>query len=177
MRMTTSILLSLVALTSVAQADAPLEPPRRHSKCSPSGEYCVTSDPIEGTFGHEAEAEAGAPALVSWGIEGWLRIFWVLDDGEHLIAGYNGLNLVPQNDPTSETILSFWRQGELLRAYTLADLGYKRGDLRRTVSHYHWGSYRGLNASGTFELSMVDGRTIVFEPTTGEVAERSRPAV
>jgi hypothetical protein len=62
-------------------------------------------------------------------------------------------------------------EGEEGKSYTLADLGYERGDLQRTASHFHWGGYRGFDEDGRFRLEMVDGLTILFDVATGERVE------
>lgn len=158
------VLIFILSATTALRADEPLRPPARHSACSRSGEACVTSDPQDGTFVHGPQG--GAVEASPWRIPEWFRTFWVLD-GQHLITGYNGLNLVPLNDPEDTTILRFWRSGELMTSYTLQDLGYRRQDFQKTVSHYHWGDYTGLDSKGRFGLKTVDGRALVFDPKTG----------
>lgn len=109
-----------------------------------------------------------------WSLPGWFRVAHVSDDG-HLITGYDGINLVPTESPEKSEILTFWYQGQRLRTYTLADLGYDRSQLQQTVSHYHWGSYDGFDTQGHFSLSMVDGRVLVFDVTNGALVEGRAP--
>lgn len=163
-------ILSSVAMARRVAADAPLRPPERHSVCSRSGAVCATSDPKLGTWVHPADAKERSSAL--WTIPGWYRALWVTDDGGRLITGYDGLNLVPQAEPSATTILTFWESGRLLKAYTLADLGYSPSSLEKTASHYHWGNYAGVGDDGKFRLTMLDGVSLVFEPETGSLIRR-----
>lgn len=169
--------LAVVFMSSVTLevwADEPLPPPHRHTRCSPSGKACVTSDPEEGTFGHlPGAADSGARR---WSLSGWHRVMYLADDGEHLVTGHEGINLVPLRKPLGVEILAFWRRGKAVRAYRLSDLVASKKSLQRTASHYRWGSYEGFDAAGDFHVSTVEGVVLVFSPKTGEVLRREPPA-
>ena len=175
---TTAIIKALVIFggctfaAAPSAADEPLRPAHRYTKCSASGAYCVTSDPIEGTFGHPP----GEATPASWRIHRWFRVVYLSDDGQHLVTGFDGMNLVPTEDPEQTKIVEFWNEGQLAKSYTLSDLGYEQSDLQRTVSHYHWGGYGGFDADGNFSLVMLDDMVIVFDVATGELLNRSRRA-
>lgn len=160
--------------TLVALADEPLRPPHRHTTCSPSGEACVTSDPEAGTFGHPPGTSD--PGAAPWILPSWFRVAYIANDGDHLVTGYDGRNLVPLENPEEIEILSFWRSGEPLRSYRLFDLIASKKALRRTASHYHWGRYEGFDEDGNFRLSTVEGVVLVFSPKTGEILRRERSA-
>ena len=155
---------------STLVADEPLPPPHRHTTCSPSGEACVTSDPKEGTFSHPPGAADSSAAL--WTLPGWYRVAYLADDGDHLVTGYNGNNLVPLGDSEGIEILTFWRRGQSLQSYRLSDLIASKKALRRTPSHYHWGGYEGFDADGNFRLSTVEGVVFVFHPRTGKILRK-----
>lgn len=114
---------------------------------------CATSDPERGTFVHPAGEIDESDAL--WKLPRWYRVVFVSDDGMHLITGYDGINLVPRERPSETVVVEFWKRGSLLKSYSLGDLGYSRGRLRKTASHYHWGGYLGIGEDGLFRR---DGR-------------------
>jgi hypothetical protein len=165
----------LLALTSPSRshADAPLSPPARHSARSPSASACFTSDPEQGTWIHAP----GEPERASWRLPTWHRVAWVSDDGEHLVTGFDGVNLAPANDPEDAEIVRFSHRTRPPEAYTLRALGYRRETLQRTVSHYAWGRYAGFDSQGRFRLEMVDGATLVFDVSGGALVERIEPPV
>lgn len=119
---------------------------------------------------------ANEPATPLWTLPAWHRVAYVSDDGEHLVTGLDGVNLVPADDPEQARIAQFWSRGRLTKGYTLHDLGYRRDSLQRTASHYAWGSYEGFDARGHFRLTMIDGVSLVLDPASGELLERVAPA-
>ena len=163
---------ALLLRPSPSSADAPLPPPARYTKCSASGAFCLTSDPNDGTSIHQR----GEPERALWTLPEWYRVAFVADDGEHLVTGFDGANLVPVDPPEETVIVRFWQRGRLLQSHTLRALGYGRDALRRTVSHSAWGSYAGFDSSERFRLVMVDGTALVFDVTSGELAQRFAPA-
>lgn len=165
-------LLAQLTEAPPSRADSPLPPPARYSRCSPSGAFCFTADPRTGTSVHAAKE----PARSLWTLPAWHRVAYVSDDGEHLVIGFDGVNLVPVDDPEQVRIVQFWNRGKLTKGYTLRDLGYQRDALQRTVSHYAWGSYEGFDARGHFRLRMIDGVSLVFDPASGALLERVAPA-
>ena len=54
-----------------------------------------------------------------------------------------------------------------MNRYTIGELGYSRGDLVETVSHYHWGNFLGIGEDGLFRLRMFDGEKLLFDPVNG----------
>ncbi len=86
------------------------------------------------------------------------------DDADVIVTGFNGLSLAPLDSPMSIEVVSFWRQGALVRSYKLSEVVPDQRTLRRTDSHYEWGNYRGVDTDGTFRISMVDSTVLVFDP-------------
>jgi len=158
--------LSLLLAPELARSDAPLPVAEKYTKCSASGKLCFTSDPDGGfTWGHPQ----GKPEPPTWVLPGWFRVAFLADDGEHLVTGYDGGNLVPREVPETITVVSFWYQRRLLKSYTLDDLGYTKSKLQETASHYAWGSYEGFGADGRFRLRMIDDKVLAFDVATGEL--------
>ena len=158
-------------LAAPSVADGPLPPPHRYTECSVSEGACFTSDPEEGTFRHARGAADAAKAR--WRVPGWHRVAYLADDGDHLVTGYDGMNLVPIENPGQVEILTFWRRGEPVRCYRLSEL-VSTAALVRTASHQHWGDYEGFDPDGNFRLSTVEGVVLVFSPATGEIVRRQR---
>jgi hypothetical protein len=69
-------------------------------------------------------------------------------------------------------MLTFWKDGKLVRTVTVDELIPDKKILQRTVSHYSWGSISGLTKNGLLEVILEDGSKHYFDPTTGR---RSKP--
>jgi hypothetical protein len=98
---------------------------------------------------------------------GWFRVASLADDGEHFVAGYWGMNLIPLNYDKQLVMLYFFKRGELLNHVTLEQIIRDNSKLRRTASHYAWGNFLGLDKSGRYVVETVEGRRIRFDLTTG----------
>ena len=144
-------------------ADEPMMPPSVWETCSPSGEYCARLDPADRSIlAYKPRMEQ----IVLWTAQGWSRVAALADDGEHLVLGYAGMNLIPVDyDPDME-MLAFYRRGAVVRRVALSAL-VGREALQRTVSHWYWGDYLGLDAGGRYVVRTGAGREIRFDMTTG----------
>ena len=49
-------------------------------------------------------------------------------------------------------MLTFWKDGKLVRTVTVDELIPDKKILRRTVSHYSWGSISGIAKNGLLEV-------------------------
>lgn len=110
-----------------------------------------------------------------WAMYGWFRVFKLADDGQHLVTGYNGMNLVPKSFDGNEVMIRFHRKGELIQMVTLKDLFVNLGSMKKTASHYSWGWYLGFNPAGQYEVETEEGRILAFDPKTGQQTKRSDP--
>ncbi|MFB3129239.1 MAG: hypothetical protein ACE1Y7_05995, partial [Lysobacteraceae bacterium] len=61
----------------------------------------------------------------AWLICGWHRGVFPSDDGESVVVGCEGMNLVPADVTLSEPVLHFYNRGRLVRTVTLDQL-YRR---------------------------------------------------
>lgn len=163
-----SALMYPVIMVQMARADAPLPPPMKHELCSSSGRFCAVSDPATMETTIYSLAPDGS-RQEHWVMPGWFRVLYVADDGEHVVTGYNGVNLLPIDYDPEEVLVSFYDRGRLLRSLTLRALVPDLSKLQRTISHVYWGHYLGFDADGYFVVELVDGRTMRFDVTTGEV--------
>jgi hypothetical protein len=162
-----AVLAFVAILGASAAADAPLPRPGLASVCSPSGAYCALMDPRSWTT---RVYRSGNPSGVLWSMPGWFRLAALTDDGETLIAGYDGLNLLPLDYRRDQVILAFYRRGALLEAVPLEEVIADFASLERTLSHYQWGHYLGFDDEGRYVIETVEGRRIAFDGATGEPA-------
>ena len=162
-RILTAAVLPAVLWAMPAPADEPMMSPAVWEVCSPDGVYCARLDPDTDTI---AAYKAGAGGDVLWTAPGWSRVAALADDGEHLVLGYEGMNLIPVDYDPGMEMLTFYRRGEVFRRVALPVLV---GDeaLQRTVSHYYWGDYLGLDADGYYAVRTFAGREIRFDMATG----------
>ena len=72
-------------------------------------------------------------------------------------------------------IVYFFRRGELIRTVLLRDLVPKQDRLKKTASHYLWGSYLGLDPQGRYVVETVDNRKVAFDVRTGRLAVSPTP--
>jgi hypothetical protein len=121
----------------------------------------------------------GKPQEKVWSMYGWFRVAALADDGDHLVVGYWGMNLIPINYDKRQVMLYFFKRGELINYVTLDRIILDNSKLQRTVSHYHWGNFEGLDQAGRYVISTVEGRKIRFDVTKGApIAEdgKQRPS-
>lgn len=112
---------------------------------------------------------AGGMREMLWSMSGWFRVAALSNDGEYLVTGYDGVNLLPLDYKEDQIMLSFYDRGRLLRHVRLNELFTDFSKLVRTVSHYHWGEYLGLNENDHYVLELVDKRWLLFNVKTGQV--------
>ena len=161
--------ICFAALWTVARADTPLFPPEQYDTCSPNGIHCAHVDPQEGTTIYLIDDLGNR--IVLWSMAGWFRDLYVSDGGMDVVTGYGGLNLLATNYSSDWVMLTFWHKGMVVREVQLKDMFKDLSVLERTVSHYHWGSTRGFNKVGRFEVMTVDGRVLEYEPPSGKLVE------
>jgi hypothetical protein len=154
---------SLIALVMAAHADSPTPPPERLTSCSSTKSLCVLSDPDT----NRTIASPNGANAKPWMIPGWHRWLFVSEDGESVIVGYDGMNLVPPDVTLKQPVLSFYNRGDLKRVITLGDLYNGVSKLQRTTSHYAWTEGIHLNKSNQLVIQLVDGKKAAFAANTG----------
>jgi hypothetical protein len=164
------VILAL-AFAVPALADSPLPPPSIETTKSANKRFEVVSDPEKGT-----RCIDSASSKELWKLPNWYRWSFLCDDGRHFITAYGGLNLLSQNYKGSDVMLTFWKDGKLVRTVTVDELIPDKKILQRTVSHYSWGSIPGITKNGLLEVILEDGSKHYFDPTTGRSAESKKEA-
>ncbi len=163
-----NITLIIAFFSCTALADAPLQPAERKVNCSPNGNFCATSDPLEKVTVIKGDS-------VSWTVPGWHRWLFVSDDGESVVIGYEGMNLVPIDVSLEEKVIFFYHRSNFLRAVKLRDLYLDKSQLKQTASHLAWGSIAGFNHANQLVVELVTGSKVAFSAKSGlpeKLAER-----
>jgi hypothetical protein len=156
MKAFTWTLLLVVSTTSFA--DEPLGPPTEIRRCDAAMNYCLYADPNGDTTVYKVEGRFETTQL--YVVAGWHRSPWVSSSGRYLVTEYDGLNLLPLDVSPDETVLSIYDQGALIRQIKLRELFHSLDSLRRTASHYHWGSV-DLVTDDAIWLTTTEGEVVV----------------
>jgi hypothetical protein len=159
-----------LVLETLATADTPLPPPAKKEIWSGNHFYCAVMDPASNltTVYHVRDGKR----IKLWSMLGWFRVAYLSGDGEHLVVGHNGGNLLPLNVTDDDIMAYFVRKGEVIHTLTLHDLVKSKAAMKRTASHYHWGEYLGINEDGLFRVQTLDNTRMFFDTRTGKL-ERS----
>ncbi len=159
-----TIILLLATLTP-GRADSPLPPPTRQTIWSANRRFFAVMDPdTQITTVYRAREVQGEKL---WSMYGWFRVAALADDGDHLVAGYWGVNLIPLDYNKKEVMLYFFKRGELINHITLDLILRDFSKLTRGASHYHWGNYEGFDRAGLYVVTTVEGRRMRFDVTRG----------
>jgi hypothetical protein len=102
-----------------------------------------------------------------WSLPNWYRWIFVSNDGNYLVTGYDGMNLIPTAYADDLVILTFWNKGKEMRKVTLEEIAPQRSMLERTISHYYWGDIEGINENKKLIINRSDGKTLIYDVTTG----------
>jgi hypothetical protein len=89
-------------------------------------------------------------------------------------------------EPSKDDLaLAFYFGGKLLKSYSTMDIAGGRNNVRASVSHYQWCKrvigYCWLHSAGAralrfgFALHTLNGRTVCFNPRTGELHKGWEP--
>lgn len=170
--MTTSRIQFVLFLAALAclpgkevSADTPLPPPQKKEVWCGSHHYCAVMDPrLRLTTVYKVD---GNTRTKLWAMPGWYRVAFLADDGEHLVIGHEGINLLPTNVENSDILAYFVRKGEVVATATLADI-VEKSHLRRTASHLNWGEYLGIDEDGRFRVKTVEGKRLWFDVRSGK---------
>jgi len=154
--------IAVAFAVGIAKGDMPLPPPSEITAMSRNSGIRAISDPKAGT-----RVEDAKQGKVLWRLSEWHRSMRVADDGKHLVTESDGMNLIPVDFTDDFVLLTFWRNGTKIRDVTVRDLFPGRQGLVRTVSHYAWRLGMDLDAQGWLLVSLIDGRTLLFDVGTG----------
>jgi hypothetical protein len=165
--------LACLLFVGVLRADQPLEKPQRNEFFSTHHKYGAVSD-IQPLITTVFRIDAGGKRIPVWAIPGWFRLAAVSDDGEHLLIGYSGVNLIPLSEPQplETVILVDYLQGKKVQTIQLKELLSRLEMLKKTASHYSWGEYQGWVSPQQYQIHTVDGQTWVYDIQTKKVLKK-----
>jgi hypothetical protein len=96
------------------------------------------------------------------------------DDGQSLVVGYDGINLIPPSSDLSLEVLYFYKEGKLVRKVRLADLYKSKDQLRTTTSHLEWVESIRVNKDKQLVLQLVTGKVLALSMRTGQQVPLAR---
>ena len=131
--------------------------------------FCV--DFIPGSGGSAYKIGKEGRKIELWRLVDWQRVAFLSNDGKHLAACHAGLNLIPTNDP-EQVMISLFNKGKLEHQIKLKALIGNLDALRKTVSHYDWGSCIGLRADGRLRVNTVEDKQLYIDLATGKISEK-----
>lgn len=156
------LFVSAIFATSAVHADTPLRPPAIHKVSSHNHAFTVISSPEKGTW-----VLNNATNQKLWSMTDWYRWIFVSNDGDYLVTGYNGLNLIPSSYTDDLVLFTFWKRGKEIRKVTLKEIVPDKSILLRTASHYLWGTIIGINDKNELLVKRIDEKIFLFDVSTG----------
>lgn len=110
-----------------------------------------------------------------WEVPVWSPAMYLSDDGEYLVVGYEGANLLSHRYRLDQVMVSFYRRTTLIKAVRLEEIIQDRRRLEVSDSGVLWGFFVGLIAPHRFALDTVERRRLIFDIATGDLVEVTRP--
>lgn len=153
----------LLCASGLVLADAPLRPPAKYTVCSPNQAFCAVADPET----QSVSIFARGATVPSWSLKPWHRQVFLANDGDHLMIGPSGLELIPLDTRLADPLLVFMNRKVVVRVVSVGDLFRSLSSLRRTASHYEWGRIVGVSARDQLVVQLVDGSRVAFNISTG----------
>lgn len=155
----------LVSATTVL-ADIPLADPSGVRSCDILYEYCLYSDPaLNKTTVYKMVNDFEKEKVYT--IEAWIRNPLVSIDGRYVVAGYDGLNLVPKDYSPELPILTIFENGTFLKEIRLRDIYRSLSSLHETTSHYDWGFPKRITTTD-LTVETHEGDVLIHIPS-GEI--------
>jgi hypothetical protein len=178
----------LVLVVSLVHADRPA-PERKYTVTSPNGTHeftmhptihssTSTTSPYGEAFRVSLDGEPRIETAALWRVDGWYSFeTFIADDGRGLIR----FGPWASKPPNEELAIAFYRDGQELWRYFVADLIDDSDSVQRSVSHYMWQKreqgYPRLTLDNYFELLTVEDQVITFDVETGELQGDGRKDV
>jgi hypothetical protein len=165
---------------SLSAADRPA-PEREYTIRSSSGTYEFAMQPggPQGSpqpYGEAFDIAQGERILL-WRVTGWYAPqTFISNDGRSLVR----MGPWASKPITEELALAFYRDGQELKRYVVADLISDENSVQRSVSHYTWQAQNnespGMIEDGRFQLQTVEGKLLTFDLATGEISDSEADA-
>jgi hypothetical protein len=127
--------------------------------------FCAVSDPDKKI----TLISAKNSKKILWSIPGWHRWLLVSNDGESIVIGYPGLNLVPYNVSLKDPVMHFYHRGKRVRSVLLGEIYRDINEMRETVSHRVWLESLSINKANQLILVLPSNKKIAYQLKTGAV--------
>lgn len=160
-------------LTSLAMADAPLEPlsaTQNRKLCSFNGQFCVRYDAAANLT--TIFANKPHPKFKTWTVPGRLDAALIANTGEAVAKIPATANLLPKRAAADTTVLCFYAPGKVVARIQLKQVIAHPAQLPETESHVQWASSYGFEANGDFLLITAEGNSFRIDPKTGKASNR-----
>jgi hypothetical protein len=155
------IFISGMIACAAAGGDSPPIAPSDQKILSPNRKYYAFLDVRHKTT---VVFEAGKHPVKRWEMAGWFAVPFLANDGDHLVVGNPGGNLLEPHAGPRETIIVLYERGHEVAAITLGQLVTKVDKLPRTESHVLWGNYLGFDEQNRFLVQTSEERTFALDP-------------
>jgi hypothetical protein len=106
-----------------------------------------------------------------WEKPDWTHVTFLSDDGEYMVTGYEGNNLLRHRHAPDEVMLEFYRRGTLLRSIRLNQIIQSHGRLEVADSGVFWGFYEGFLSMHRFAVDTIEQRRLIYDVTTGSLVQ------
>jgi hypothetical protein len=110
-----------------------------------------------------------------WEVSDWTPALYLTDDGDYLVMGYEGANLLSHDYRLDQVMVSFFHRATLIKAIRLDEIILDPKHLEISDSGVMWGFFVGLVASHRFALDTVEHRRLIYDVSTGDLVEVTRP--
>ena len=115
---------------------------------------------------------ARAATKPEWEMDGYFQVLFLSDDGQHLVEGYPGGNLLDLDVKPGDSFLVFFVAGKRVATLTVGDVFPDIGALAETTSGRAWGDFWGFEGPTRFTLQLPNERKITFDASTGKRVRR-----
>lgn len=110
-----------------------------------------------------------------WTIDWYAGRVFISDDGKHLVRMGEWPRLLDDMDikkggpVLNQLAVAFYKEGKLLKSYSIGDLIFDATRLPKSISHFLWFEDISFDdAAGKFIVTTLDGKKYMFDIHSGE---------
>jgi hypothetical protein len=136
---------------------------------SPNGKVIAAPGPKEQST--IVSRKVGPKAMEKlWEMPEWNHVSFISDDGEYLVRGHWGVNVLRPGYTPDEVMLSFYRRGALIKSIRLKEM-MSDPKILHSNDQPLWGYYQGFMGLHRFVVDTMEQRRLIYDVTTGAVLE------
>lgn len=166
-----SLVPCCILISAPALADAPMPPPQEKTlHCSLAATACAVVSKQSGTISGYAARKTRITGTALWTIKRSPAFGQISNSGRIFVVVESGSCLTDRLPAPGTRFVTFYKNGRMTGSVRTEDIfpGANPPKLAATSSNYQWCSSFGLTGEDRFELNLVDGRQLIFSPTTGK---------